>query len=107
MNLYKYFEFLRKISFLSDGISWRFVVCFYLQLQMNLFDSIYGIEHTDKFNVLKRNSPCMNKHLRNLNCSSTIPLADLQIFLKNAEKQASYRLSCLQQSNALQQTVLF
>lgn len=56
---------------------------------MNLFDSIYGIEHTDKFNVLKRNSPCINKHLRNLNCSSTIPLADLQIFLKNAEKQAS------------------
>lgn len=56
---------------------------------MNLFDSIYGIEHTHKFNVLKRNSPCIIKHLRNLNCSSKIPLADLQIFLKNAEKQAS------------------
>lgn len=47
------------------------------------------IEHTEKVNVLKRNSPCINNHLRNLNCSPTIPSADIQIFLKNAEKQAN------------------
>lgn len=56
---------------------------------MNLFDSIYGIEHTDKVTVFKRNSPCINNHLRNLICSSTIPSADIQMFLKNAEKQAN------------------
>lgn len=56
---------------------------------MNLFDLIYDKEHTDKVNVLKRNSPCINKYLRNLNCSSTIPSADIQIFLKNVEKQAN------------------
>lgn len=56
---------------------------------MNLFDSIYGIEHNEKVHVLKRNSHCINNHMRNLNCSSTIPSADIQIFLKNAEKQAN------------------
>lgn len=56
---------------------------------MNLFYSIYGIEHTDKVNILKRNSPYINNHLRNLNCSSTIPSADIQIFLKNYEKQGN------------------